>query len=96
MPHLLCYLVNSFPNVLAFFSKNVKEKVNTPSKVRKRWERIDMDLRSKSLVVSIRRCQDANTIMMYGLSKSLIIKFPFSLHYSEMLSCNVMNFIVIL
>ena len=43
-----------------------------------------MELRSESLAVSIRRCQDENTSnKMYGLSKSFI--FPFSLQYSELL-----------
>ena len=50
------------------------EKVNTRSKDRKRWERIDIDLRSESLAVSI-TCKDENTIAMYGLSKSFTIKF---------------------
>ena len=54
-----------------------------PANDRTRWERIDIDLKSESLAVPIGRCQDANTITMYGLSKSLTIKFLFGFQYFE-------------
>ena len=37
---------------------------------RMRWERIDINLKSESPAVSIRRCQDANTITMCTVCKS--------------------------
>ena len=60
------------------------DKVNTPTKDRKRYgkeligthEEVDYHM-------SISRCQDADTIAMYGLSKSFTIKFPF--RYSKIL-----------
>ena len=42
------------------------------------WKRSDINLGSESLLLAIRRCQDANTITMYGLSKSFTIKFSFN------------------
>ena len=88
------YLVNRFLiTVVVYFLKDAKWKVNTQTNERTRLK-LDLDLRSKSPAVSIRRCQDANTITMYGLSKSFAIKFSFSFQYFEIFYNN--NFILIL
>ena len=75
------YLVNSFLNiVIVYYFKGRTEQ-----------DRKDMELRSESLAVSIRRYQDANTMTMYGLSKSFwtfTIKFSFSFQYFKIF-CNV-------
>ena len=70
---LSCKQFSEHRNCLFFQSQN-----------RTRRERIDIDLRSESLTASMRRCQDANTVTTYGLSKSFwtfTIKFSFSFQY---------------
>ena len=75
---VVAYLVNSFlknRNCL-FFQRMLTGKVNTPvtSQLQNKMGKIDIDLRSDSLAVSI-RCQDANTTTMYDLSKLLQSNF---------------------
>ena len=62
------YPGKSFLNiVITYFIKGrqVKERVNSLNKT----GRTNIDPRRESLAVSIRNCQDENTIAMYGLSK---------------------------
>ena len=56
----------------------------------------ELDPRNESLPVLIRRCQETNTVAMYGMSDSFTIKFLFSFHYLEILFCNITNFLLIL
>ena len=57
----------------------------------------DIDPRRESLPVFIRKCQDENTIAMYGLSKCLTIIFPqFCFQQSKILFCNIINSLLIL
>ena len=53
-----------------FKACQVKSEDQPPTNDRTRWEIINIVLRSESPAMSIRRCQDANTITMHGLSKS--------------------------
>ena len=59
--------------------------------------RTNIDARRESLAVSIRKCQDENTIPMYGLSKWFTIILPqFCFQHSKILFCNITNFLLIL
>ena len=55
----------------------IAEKVNTPAtnQLQNKMGKIDLDPRSESLVVSIKRCQDANAVTLYDLSKLFTVKF---------------------
>ena len=64
-------------NCLFFHRMPSKKRIHQPMREQV-WKRIDLDLGSESLVVSIRRGQNANTITMYGLSKTLAIKLSSS------------------
>ena len=70
------------------------EDVNTSNKHRTRWERIYFDPKNILLPVPIRRCQDANTIARYSLSKSFVIKFAFNSILKYWFNCYG-NFLVI-
>ena len=52
--------------------------------------------RNKSLPVFTWICQDANTIAMYGLSKSLTIKFLLVFNILKYSFPNITNFLLIL
>ena len=60
-----------------FFQRMLTGKVNTPvtSQLQNKMGKIDIDLRSDSLALSIRRYQDANTITMYDLPELLPSNF---------------------
>ena len=61
----------------------MKESGSTNHRQNKIENDMVMEPRNRSLPVFTWRCQDANTIAMYGLSKSFIIKFSVSFQYSE-------------
>ena len=55
-----------------------------------------MEPRNESRRVFNRRCQDANTIAMYGLSKSFTIKFLLVFNIRKYSFCNITNSVLIL
>ena len=92
------YPETSFLNiVILYFSKGVKWKSEYTSQSLNKMGRTKIDPRRELLAVSIRKCQDENTIAMYGLSKWFTIIFPqFCFQHSKILFCNITNFLLIL
>ena len=96
----MTYLVGYFPfcdicwcpNYL--FSQRMKVKEN--GSANQRQNKIEMEPRNRSLLVFTWRCQDANTIAMYGLSKSFTIKFLLVFNILKYSICNITNFLLIL
>ena len=90
MSRLLCnsevffaYFVNvsKHRNYLFFKRCQVKKNECTTQECNK----METDLRGESPLMPTRRCQDANSTAMYGLSKFFKIKFPFSFQYTEII-----------
>ena len=81
------------PNYL--FSQRMKE-VKENGSTNQRQNKIENDMamgpRNRSLPVFTWRCQDANTIVMYGLSKLFTIKFLLVFNILKYSFCNIMNF----
>ena len=51
------------------YQRTSSERANTPVNSLNKTGRTNIDPRRESLAVFIRKCQDENTIAMYGLSK---------------------------
>ena len=81
-----------YPNYL--FSQRMKVKKNGSTNFRKKLN--GNGPRNKSLPVFTWICQDANTIAMYGLSKSLTIKFLLVFNILKYSFPNITNFLLIL
>ena len=73
-----------------------KESGSTNQRQNKIENDMVMEPRNRSLPVFTWRCQDANTIAMYGLSKSFTITFPLVFDILKYLFCNITNFLLIL
>ena len=98
--HYMLSLLNTYAIIIYLLKGFQVKKFSTRIKDRTKWER------SELLIMFITKCQDANSIAMYGLSKSFTIKYPFrkpyseilnfSFQYSESVFCNIKNFLFIL
>ena len=73
----------------------MKENGSTNQRQNKIANDMVMELRTRSLPVFAWRCQDANTITMYGLSKSFTIKFLLVFNILKYSFCNITNFLLI-
>ena len=75
-------------------------KVKENGSINQRQNKIENDMvmepRNRSLPVFTWRCQDANTIAMYGLSKSFTIKFLLIFNILKYSFSNITNFLLIL
>ena len=75
-------------------------KVKENGSTNQRQNKIENDMvterRNRSLPVFTWRCQDANAIAMYGLSKSFTIKFLLVFNILKYSFCNITNFLLIL
>ena len=74
----------------------VKENGSTNQRQNKIENDMVMEPRNRSLPVFTWRCQDANTIAMYGWSKSFTIKFLLVFNILKYSFCNITNFLLIL
>ena len=74
----------------------MKENGSTNQRQNKIENDMVMEPRNRSLPVFTWRSQDANTIAMYGLSKSFTIKFLLVFNILKYSFCNITNFLLIL
>ena len=73
----------------------MKENGSTNQRQNKIENDMVMEPRNRSLPVFTWRSQDANTIAMYGLSKSFTIEFLLAFNILKYSFCNITNFFLI-